>query len=200
MLFKFGLPRLSRLIPRILTELNQHRGVPDECRNAQPGSGAVGRRAVHFAPGGPVTKCCRVSTESCLCANPWTQDQIQRLDDASMKILEEVGRHIPRRNRTGRLAQGRRQGARRTGLSRPWPRTRADRAQFPPEITYHCAQPRQRTWPLGGEPVDVCADDRSPISSGISTMSAAMPTLEDLSMFHKLSAYAHPRCIPARII
>ncbi len=39
--------------------------------------------------------------------------QVERIDAASMDILENVGVHVPRRHRAGRLAPRRRQGARR---------------------------------------------------------------------------------------
>ena len=112
------------------------------------------------------------------------EEQVRRIDDASMAILEEVG--VVFRDPIA-LRQWREHGSRIEGE-----RVFFDRAQvreliatIPGEITYHARDP-QKNVSIGGDNSIFVPMTGAPFVVDLDN-NRSLPTLDDLAMFHKLS-------------
>jgi len=143
--------------------------------------GRAGRRALRTAP--DHTMLPALSRKLPLC-EPLDEEQIRRLDDASMSILEDVG--IVFRDPVA-LDDWRRAGAKVEDelvyLDREHVRELI--RTIPSTITYHARNP-QRNVGLGGNRTIFVPMTGAPFIRDLEDK-RRNPTLEDLAMFHKLS-------------
>ncbi|WP_428671463.1 trimethylamine methyltransferase family protein, partial [Roseibium sp.] len=143
--------------------------------------GRAGRRAIRTAPDHRMLP--GLTRKLPLC-EPLDEDQIRRLDNASMSILEEVG--IVFRDpialddwkKAGARVDGERVYLDR-GLVRELIRT------IPPSFTYH-ARDHRKNVPLGGNRSIFVPMTGAPFLRDLND-ERRNPTLVDLAMFHKLS-------------
>uniref|UniRef100_UPI003514AB5A trimethylamine methyltransferase family protein n=1 Tax=Roseibium sp. TaxID=1936156 RepID=UPI003514AB5A len=143
--------------------------------------GRAGRRAIRTAPDHTMLPGLRRTLPLC---EPLDEEQIRKLDDASMAILEEVG--IVFRDPIA-LADWKRAGAKVEGE-----RVYLDRglvreliSSIPSSFTYHARNPAKNV-PLGGDRSIFVPMTGAPFLRDLDN-ERRNPTLADLAMFHKLS-------------
>ncbi|MEQ8375291.1 MAG: trimethylamine methyltransferase family protein, partial [Roseibium aggregatum] len=143
--------------------------------------GRAGRRAIRTAPDHTMLPGLRRTLPLC---EPMDEEQVRKLDDASMAILEEVG--IVFRDPIA-LADWKRAGAKVEGE-----RVYLDRglvreliSSIPSSFTYHARNPAKNV-PLGGDRSIFVPMTGAPFLRDLDN-ERRNPTLADLAMFHKLS-------------